>query len=118
MNKDTDPSVTFAGPAPADSNLRFAGIGNNLQVSLDDGASWFYARPHQQKRAKEEAFKSYWLPVPEGTQRVQFRGEGWYGGNWHVSDLSIWSRTAAAQPAGGSSCNEGGACSNEGGAEE
>ena len=117
VNAGTDPSVTFAAPAPADSNLRFAGIGANLQVSFDDGATWYEAPPREQKRMNDEHFKSFWLPVPEGTQRVQFRGEDWWGGDWHVSDLSIWSLTPVGQQVGGS-CGLDGACPHEGGAEE
>jgi hypothetical protein len=117
VDRSTDPTVTFAQPAPADSYLRFAGIGNALHVSFDDGATWYVAQPRPQKRAKEEAFKSYWLPIPEGTRRVQFRGEGWFGGDWHVKALSIWSRTGPAQQVGGS-CGLDGACPSEGGAEE
>lgn len=85
-------TVTFAGPAPADSHLRFLGIGGNLQASLD-GGPWMNFAPRQTTRAPEEAFKPYWLPVPAGTRQVAFRGSDWYGGPWAINDPAIWSLT-------------------------
>ncbi|MCA9873788.1 MAG: hypothetical protein KC441_09035 [Anaerolineales bacterium] len=94
VEKGTTATVHFPASAPANSHLRFAGIGNNLQVSFDGGSSW---QPVQMQPARfdpaDENFKSYWMPVPAGTTSVKFRGEDWWGGGWQVRDISIWSRT-------------------------
>ena len=112
LNDQTDAVVTFAAPAPANSNLRFAGIGERIDVSFDGGASWQQAQYRRQKRAQDELFKSYWLPVPEGTQQVRFRGA-----DWQVNDVSIWSQTPTGQAIGGT-LGPDGSVPNEGGAEE
>jgi hypothetical protein len=88
----SDPVVSFSQPAPNNAHLRFAGIGKNLQVSFDDGASWQNARAQAQLRYEAGAFWSYWMPIPSGASRVHFQGEEWWGGAWHVRDISIWSR--------------------------
>jgi len=96
-----DPSVStaveFGAPAPPDAHLRFAGIGNDLEVSFDGGTSWQAAELQSQREdlIKEEHFKSYWMPVPAGITTVNFRGSGWFAGDWRVRDLSFWSLAAA-----------------------
>jgi hypothetical protein len=90
-------AMTFEAPAPANAFLRFAGIGQNLEVSFDGGKTWEAARLQAQVRHTEEAFWSYFTPIPAGVTTVQFRGKDWWGGKWHVRDLSIW---AAQAPAG------------------
>jgi hypothetical protein len=96
-----DPSsrryVQFNPSAPTNSYLRFVGIGANLQVSFDGGASWQNAQMKQIEKNAEDAFKPYWMPVPPGTSRVDFRGNSWWGGPWMVRDPVIWSQP----PAGG-----------------
>lgn len=94
VDAETAPGVTFAAPAPSNAHLRFAGIGKNLEVSFDGGVSWQPAQVQAQSRSQEDHFKSHWMPVPAGVTEVQFRGEPWYGGGWHVRDISIWSRNA------------------------
>lgn len=85
--------VNFPAGAPQNSHLRFAGIGNNLQVSFDNGNTWRNAvyQTHKNNSFADEAFKSYWMPIPAGTNSVTFRGEDWWGGNWQFRDISIWS---------------------------
>jgi hypothetical protein len=89
-----DTHINFSQPAPADARLRFAGIGSNLEVSFDGGQTWQIAELQPQKTYTEESFKSYWTPIPEGTTNVQFRGGPWWGGDWHVRDISIWAQAA------------------------
>jgi hypothetical protein len=84
--------ITFAAPAPNNANLRFSGIGKSLQVSYNNGASWINAVSQAQEKHVEEAFWSYWMPIPAGTQTVLFRGTKWWGGNWRVKDVSVWSQ--------------------------
>jgi len=91
FDADSEPVMTFASPAPANSHLRFAGIGNNIEVSFDEGETWQTAQLQAQEEYADEHFRSYWTPVPEGTTEVHIRGERWWGAGWHVRDISIWS---------------------------
>lgn len=93
VNEEGESVVNFAKPAPKHAHLRFAGIGNNLQFSIDHGKTWQPAQlqHYNETLAKDENFKSYWTPIPGGIRQVQLRGEAWWGGAWHVRDISIWS---------------------------
>jgi len=88
----TNGQIRFPAPAPANAHLRFAGIGSNLSVSFDGGASWQPAQLQAQKGTAEEHFKSYWMPIPAGVTSVQFRGNAWWGGQWLVRDISVWAQ--------------------------
>ncbi|MCC7370771.1 MAG: hypothetical protein IT306_20285 [Chloroflexi bacterium] len=90
--------VQFNPSAPLNSSLRFVGIGTNLQVSFDGGVSWQLAQMKPVEKNVEELFKPYWMPVPPGTSRVDFRGDGWWGGDWMVNDPVIWSQTVPLPP--------------------
>jgi hypothetical protein len=90
--------VSFQSGAPVNSFLRFVGIGSGLQVSFDGGQNWQNAQMHAVEHAHEEHFKPYWMPVPAGTTRVDFRGSGWYGGDWMVRGPVFWSQTIPLPP--------------------
>ncbi|MGE3908859.1 MAG: hypothetical protein AB7K36_05885 [Chloroflexota bacterium] len=104
-------TVEFDRPAPAGSHLRFAGIGGDIAVSYDGGATWQAAQPRPIREGKDPngAFISYWTPMPEGASSVMLRGGSWYGGNWAATGFSIWSleppdgAAPAGQPADGPS---------------
>jgi hypothetical protein len=88
--------VPFDAPAPPEAHLRFAGIGDDLEVSFDGGSSWQAAELQwTSDPGIEEHFHSFWMPVPEGVTEVQFRGSDWWGGEWRVRDLSFWSLAGA-----------------------
>jgi hypothetical protein len=91
--------MTFAAPAPANSRLRFTGIGKNLQVSFNGGPWQAAQRQAYSQQLGEEHFDSYWMPVPAGTQTVQFRGTNWFAGSWIVQNVAIWATDTAAAPA-------------------
>jgi len=89
--------LTLESPAPADAKLRFAAIGDAIDVSFNGGLTWQAATlqdaPSRQDR---HFFRSYWMNIPEGTEEVLFRGEDWmffsvWGGEWAVRDASVWS---------------------------
>jgi hypothetical protein len=103
VDATTQPAVTFPSGAPANSFLRFVGIGTNLQVSFNGGQTWQPAVLHPTESAPEDHFRPYWMPVPPGTTRVDFRGQGWYGGGWMVRGPAIWSETTPL-PAPTSDC--------------
>jgi hypothetical protein len=84
--------MTLAASAPSGANLRFSGIGKNLQVSFNNGATWVKAVTQAQEKYTEEAFWSYWMPIPAGTKTIKFKGTKWWGGDWRVQDLSVWAR--------------------------
>lgn len=93
VSSSTNHSFVFSQPAPANSHLRFSGIGENLQVSFDGGSSWQAAQLQKSRIGQNrDHFKSYWMPVPAGTTSVMFRGSAWWGGEWAARDASIWSR--------------------------
>lgn len=98
------PMVNFARPSLSGSSLRFAAIGKQIEVSFDGGTTWQAAKTQSQQRYVEESFWSYWMPIPAGVTQVRFRGQNWWGGEWHVRDISIWSREASvaqvAEPGG------------------
>jgi hypothetical protein len=87
---EVNDEVTFPAAAPENAHLRFAGIGEELEVSFDGGRSWQPATLQSQESFAEEHFRSYWMPVPAGIGAVHFRGRSWWGGPWHVRDISIW----------------------------
>ena len=82
--------VTFGAPAPASAHLRFSAVGNNIEVSFNNGQTWQAAARQQQTVNVEEHFSAYWMPVPAGTQTIRFRGDPWYGNDWHARNISIW----------------------------
>jgi hypothetical protein len=98
VSDSTRRSVTFPSPAPSGSSLRFVGIGEGLQVSFNGGQSWQDAQMHDVELAPSDHFKPFWMAVPTGTTRVDFRGQGWYGGPWMVRGIAIWSQTTPAPP--------------------
>jgi hypothetical protein len=55
---------------------------------------------HPVELAPSDHFKPYWMAVPAGTTRIDFRGQGWYGGPWMVRGIAIWSQTTGSQPPG------------------
>jgi hypothetical protein len=89
------PTVTLPAPAPPNSYLRFVGIGDNLQFSTDNGATW--RTPTEQARdlsvspERVQHFNSHWTPIPQGTRTIRFRGTSTWAGDWHVMDTSVWS---------------------------
>jgi hypothetical protein len=86
-----EPRLTFAGPAPAGSRIRFSGIGY-VELSYDEGQTWQPAAIQQQASTKVEIFRTYWHPLPPGTKSVLFRGAGVGPNAWHVRNAAIWSR--------------------------
>jgi hypothetical protein len=87
-------TINLARQTPENAHLRFAGIGPGLEVSFDDGKIWQPAQIQVQDTEflKDEHFRSYWTPIPPGTQQVQFRGQEWWGGSWYIRDISVWAQ--------------------------
>ena len=88
-------TVSFAAPAPPESDLRFVEIGTGMEVSFDGGASWqaAQARPIREGKDAPNTFLSYGAPMPEGATSATLRGGDWRAGSWRVRDFSIWSLT-------------------------
>ena len=85
------PTITLSEPAPPNSQLRFAGIGLDLRVSFDGETAVPAVVQDTLTETKEEHFASFWMDVPPGTTTLTFSGNDWYGGSWHVRDVSAWS---------------------------
>ena len=56
------------------------------------------AQPRAVEKSAEDHFRPYWMAVPTGTTRVDFRGSDWYAGSWMVRDPAIWSQTVPLPP--------------------
>jgi hypothetical protein len=95
VDPTTAPQVTFAAPAPPNARLRFAGVGDNLAVSFNGGATWQAAQLQAQEKTDVSKFQSYWTAIPAGTTSVQFRGQGGWWGSWMVRDISLWAASAS-----------------------
>lgn len=78
-------TVTFNAPAPANAYLRFAANGSGVTVN---------GQPARIQPAEQDVdrFKSYWMPIPEGTTSVTFAGQGTFNGPFFVQDVSIWAQ--------------------------
>jgi hypothetical protein len=95
---DADPTVTFNSPAPANSFLRFSGIGT-IEVSFN-GSAFQKAVKAQSSDLPgigdyhPEHMSNYWMAVPQGTQTVTFRfsDDSWYttGLPMIAKDFAIW----------------------------
>jgi hypothetical protein len=96
-NGDASQAVAFAAPAPSNAFLRFAGIGR-IEVSFD-GRQYIPAVKAQSSGLSSnyhpEHLSSYWMPVPQGAQRVwlRFSDDSWYTTSFEMiaRDFSIWS---------------------------
>lgn len=86
-------TLTFPTPAPANSFLRFSAIG---KITLDGQLVSPLKVPYNQG-----VFSSYWIPIPEGTTRIQVDGgpDGWTD-TWAAKDFSIWSKNGASSSVG------------------
>lgn len=82
--------VDFPVPLTTAGYLRFSGIGERLEVSFDNGQTWQTAVIQAQEGYHDDHFRTYWTSAPIGTERVRFRGERWFGGDWHIRDISLW----------------------------
>ena len=93
--------INFTAPSPANASLRFAGIGNQIQVSYDGGSTWVSVTQQPTVNPpgdREGHFANYFVPMPAGVQSVRFRASDWYGGSWRVKDATIWSLSAGPAP--------------------
>ncbi|NND02207.1 MAG: calcium-binding protein [Acidimicrobiia bacterium] len=88
--------VTFADPAPKNAAIQFTGIGFDLEVSFNGGATWKPAVTQHNREIHHWRWKNYHMPVPQGTTRVDFRGTNPYDGHWQIQDISVISRNVPA----------------------
>jgi hypothetical protein len=84
--------VTFHSPAPANSHLQFTGIGFNLEASFNNGVTWQPVVTQHNREMHHWRYKNYWMPIPAGTTRVDFRGDNPYDSHWQIQDISIMSK--------------------------
>ncbi len=84
--------VTFGAPAPKNAAVQFTGIGFDLEVSFNGGATWKPAVTQHNREIHSWRWKNYHMPIPRGTTRVDFRGTNPYDGHWQIQDISIISK--------------------------
>lgn len=92
-------TVTFDAPSPAGAHLRLALAGIAPQVSLDGGATWATLARQPSGKSADEAMKTYWHPIPQGTVSVKLRASNWWGGGWRANYAAVWAQGAAGSPA-------------------
>ncbi|MEM7117518.1 MAG: polysaccharide deacetylase family protein, partial [Chloroflexota bacterium] len=91
-------AVTFSSAVPADAYLRFAAIGQNIEVSFDDGATWAPAQLQEQANYNTARFQTYWIPLAQGTTSVKVQGQNWWGGGWHARNFTVFSELTGPLP--------------------
>ena len=84
--------VTFDAPAPKNAAVQFTGIGFDMEVSFNGGATWKPAVTQHNREIHTWRWKNYHMPIPQGTTRVDFRGTNPYDGHWQIQDISIISK--------------------------
>ncbi len=93
IDQATGGAVQLGAPTQAGDALRFDGLGNTYEYSLDGGASWQAVALQPASRPDPGRTQSYWQPLPSGTQAVVVRAQGgWWGPNWMARDFSVWSQ--------------------------
>jgi hypothetical protein len=92
VNPSTASFVTFDEPAPTAAHLQFTGIGSDLEVSFDNGLTWEPVVTQHKREIHNWRYRNYWMRIPGGTTRVDFRGDDPYDGHWQIQDISILSR--------------------------
>ena len=92
------PTISLAARAPPDSFLRFAGSGDFIWFSVDEGRTWARAVEQPASLINHSNDKSYFMPIPQGTTSVLFKGKDWAGGPWLVQDPSVWSLRQLDEP--------------------
>ena len=107
VGNNTETVTANFAPAPANSKLRFAAV-CRVDVSYNGGAFQPASNMATTKHAAGDfdtnagTNHSYFLPVPEGTSKVDFRfhPDGWYT-SWPclVEDPAFWSTTISDNPA-------------------
>jgi hypothetical protein len=95
VDAGTTQTVNFSAAAPAGSFLRFSGTGTgdngSFDLSFNNGATWL--TPQKQPSSNgDDHYGSYWVPVPQGTTKVVFRGNS----GRHMKDFAIFSPEASA----------------------
>jgi hypothetical protein len=79
--------------APSGALLKFVGIANKIEVSFNDGTSWTrvpLANQPSNNPEGDEHGDDYLTALPQGTTKVLFRGERWWGGDWEVDNIGVY----------------------------
>lgn len=93
--------VTLTEPTPDRAFLRFSGIAGewlNVRYQLtgtDEWSGWLPARKQPQLEDEEGRFHTYLMPIPRNVTAVEFDAANWWAGDWHVRDVSVWTRVEA-----------------------
>ena len=77
--------------------VAFSGMGD-IRMSLDGGQTY---QPIQPQIKNRTATASYFVPIPEGTRRINLEYgpqlDGWYNGPFAAKDFAIWARDPNAK---------------------
>lgn len=91
------PVLTLNGPTPPNAKLRFAALGDNIQYSVDNGATWLTAQRANEQGNDPGHWRSYWTPIPAGATTVRFRGTN-NEYQWVADGISIFARGGTPGP--------------------
>lgn len=89
VNASTASFVSFDDPAPADSWVQFTGIGHDLEVSFDLGATWQRAEMRHGRENYVWRYRNYAMEVPTGATTMHVRGTNTAEHMWQVQDISL-----------------------------
>jgi len=98
ITNSTNNVLTLDRPAPAGAKIRFAGVGDTLELSFDNEVTWQNAILQDAPSGQDRYFfRSYWMDIPAGTEKIAFRGTDWTffgvtGGEWAVRDATVWAK--------------------------
>lgn len=87
----SNPTITFASPAPAGAYLRFHAVANAVKASFNGGPLVALTPLYSDKSNIDP---EYFVPVPAGTQRVTLSVTPSWLGSWIADGFGIWSLTA------------------------
>lgn len=98
VDRLTPAQLTFPGAIPQNAYLRFAGHGQALEISADNGASWFPAARQLQSGNRDEHWSTYFAPVPAGPSSLLVRGQASWSGAWVIQDAAVWADVSGPPP--------------------
>jgi hypothetical protein len=90
----SQPTYTFAQPAPANAYLQLHVLATSMEYSLDGGTTWAPMAKQASNHHSWGGRSTYWQPIPAGTTSVTLRGVEETGA-WDANHAEILSQFQA-----------------------
>lgn len=85
--------IIVSNPAPKNTRMRFNGyVGDYVNVAFDDNLFQKVTAQASEKPDTRDHFRTFWVDVPEGTQKITFDGPSGFL-YWRIKNISLWSDT-------------------------